>query len=510
MCTHGRWVRNPYSHENIYVKCGKCHTCQLEKSASRFSRIMSHEANPDGYFRIFVTLNYSNQSLPYILMDEVERSPYSFGVYRHSRFRYVRARHGLTRLKRESGRFLIARVTPNSSDINSRCMQDYSGLQLPSHWKFERRAVGIALSSDFAGFLSRLKKRLFRTYHLNIYEHGLSYYKVQEYGPTTRRPHFHAILYFPKEWSCHYYKLRRAIIASWPFCSVRQISENVGIASSGQQYVSSYTCRPSDYPRFFEVRSISQKSSFSRGFGFGRLAFSPASIMAAFERRDFTYTYSVVREGKTVPVVSPIPKYVITRYVPYIKGLVHLDSSALSRCLSSYNSFRRSAFQMGMNLDEVPVYWNRILRASSLLSMSLYDYAFFYDAFSRAYASFQEHQFLMSSLNEQPFERYDNFSEVYAHVQQNGVLYSDVYPCDLFVIPFHELSFVSDPNKFTRNIIKDSAYEIKFDEYEKKAKFNSYIASLRVDYITYETKTLNYAINKEKTFSRCAFASSWT
>lgn len=498
MCTHGKWVRNPYTHENIFVKCGSCRSCQLEKAAAKFSRIMNHEAAPSGYFRVFVTLNYSNQSLPYILMDEVEKSPYSFKVYRRSRFYYVRAKHGFSRLIRETGRFEVAIITPNSSDINGRYMQSYEGLQLPSHWKYERRAVGVALSLDFSNFLSRLKKRLLRTYNLNVYNNVLTYFKVQEYGPTTKRPHFHAILYFPKEWSAHYFKIKRAIISSWPFCSARQISENVGIAMSGQQYVSSYTCRPSDYPSFFKVRSISQKSSFSRGFGFGRVSFSPSSFFDMFKHRDFSYTYTSFREGKAFPIVSSIPKYVVRRYLPYIKGLSRIDCSQIHGCLSTFDGFFRAHQQLGLSLTELPIYWNRILRASSLLNMSLYDYSLFYQSCLNVLNAYNYGCFLDSVKLEDPLQVYDNFSEIYPIVQRTGVVYTDVYPIELYFKPFSSLSYVSDPNTFSRNVIRESENELKYNEYEKKAKYNSYVNSLRTEYITYEIKTLNYGKCKEK------------
>ena len=69
MCTHSRFIFNPYSRKNVLVKCGKCPSCLQEKAFARAQRIKNNYS--DGTICLFFTLTYSNDFIPYIDRDDV-------------------------------------------------------------------------------------------------------------------------------------------------------------------------------------------------------------------------------------------------------------------------------------------------------------------------------------------------------------------------------------------------------------------------------------------------------
>ena len=493
MCTHNKWVHNRYTGEALYVQCGVCPSCQQEKADRLYARICAHERKGNR-FSIFVTLNYNNQSLPYVLLDEVIDSPSCFNVYRHIKFTTSRNKVGRGfHTDRIYGRNVIGTITPNQFDFNRNYLEDVSSVVLPQNWKYERTAVGIAFGKDFGDFIKRFKINLTRYYGIPSDKDHMAFVRVQEYGPTTFRPHFHFKMDFPECYSKYYEAIRRSIIQAWPYCSRRQIKENIGIAVAGQRYISSYTCRPSGYPDFLKVRSICQKTAFSRGYGFDSRLFDSAFINDCLKRHDFTYVYQYSKKGVPTTVVSPIPKYVCRAYFPYIKGLCRLDSREVFAVLSSLGGLEQYSYKMGCTSEDVRIYTSRILHAASRLGVSLYDYAYAYENYRTIVMSQSERNLLCSvdSMSDW-FEFYDNIFDAYNFMLNTGELITDVIPPSFSGSLLQPDDPIFDPNKYERNIIIDKENELKYEKWLKRAKINDYTASLRLDYITNELNSKHH------------------
>lgn len=503
MCTHGRYIANPYTKEKLFVKCGHCRACQMEKAASKYSRIMSHEAE-QSYFRVFLTLKYSNYALPYIDMDEYEHHPSVFNVYRHFELTRTRTEKGFYKTSRVLGKFNIATLRSPLGWLKKFEETGYGRLQVPTNWNYESRAFGVCLASDFSDFMKRFKLNLKRYYGLSD---RIGYFKVQEYGPTTFRPHFHAILSFPPEWRQHYFHIRRAIIQAWPFCSVGELKKGISIAVSGQRYVSSYVNRPSDYPPFLEALSISQKTSFSHGYGFGRSAFSSTSILSCIERQDYTYNYECLVEGRPTTVVAPIPQYVIRRYFPTFKGRCRLDDRALLSVLQS--PLRLYAFKRYTLMDdEDVVHAVRLLnRARARTGLSPYDYALYYMRCLSGLFSYRMHVSMASVTTREGWnEYYTNNASVLYPIVRYGVMITDAFTDDYLIQmlqswfnPLSDTKNEFSPNSFKYNQLDEKFKSEKYNEFAKTAKLNDYALSLDRDFIDYVPKKLNYGINPEKT-----------
>lgn len=493
MCTHNRWVHNRYTGESLYVKCGVCPSCQQGKADRLYARICAHERK-DKRFSIFVTLNYNNQSLPYVLLDEVKDSPSRFNVYRNIKFVTSRNKCGRGfHTDRIYGRNVIGQITPNQFDFNRNYLDDVSSVVLPQRWKYERTAVGVAFGKDFGDFIKRFKLNLTRYYGIPSGKDQVAFVRVQEYGPTTFRPHFHFKMDFPEYYSKYYEAIRRSIVQAWPYCSRRQIKENIGIAIAGQRYISSYTCRPSGYPDFLKVRSICQKTAFSRGYGFDDRLFDASFIKDCLKRHDFTYVYQYSKDGVPTTVVSPIPKYVCRAYFPYIKGLCRLDGREVFAVLSSLGGLEQYSYKMGCTFEDVRIYTFRILRAASRLGMSLYDYAYAYDQYRTIVMSQSERNLLCSVDNMSDwYEFYDNMSDVYNRILSCGELITDVIPPSFSGSLLQPDDPIFDPNKYLRNIKIDEKNELKYNDWLKRAKINDYTASLRLDYIVNELNSKHH------------------
>ena len=503
MCTHGRYIVNPYTKDELFVKCGHCRACQMEKAASKYSRIMSHEAE-QSYFRVFLTLKYSNYALPYVDMDEFEQKPYVFNVYRHFKITKSRTEKGFYKTFRVFGKYHIAscRVPPMWKENFEK--SGYGRLQVPTNWNYEPRAFGICLASDFSDFMKRFKLNLKRYYGLSG---RIGYFKVQEYGPTTFRPHFHIILTFPSEWRQHYFHIRRAIIQAWPFCSLEQLKKGIAIAVTGQRYVSSYVNRPADYPSFLEARSICQKTSFSRGYGFGRSAFSPSSILSCIERQDYTYSYDCLVEGRPTTVVAPIPQYVIRRYFPTFKGRCRLDDRALFSVLQSPVRLYAFKYYTQMDDEDVAHAVRLLIRSRARTGLSPYVYASYYMRCLSGQFSYRMHVDMTSVTTRDGWNEYytNNIFALYPIVRY-GVMITDSFTDDYldsmlqsWSDPFSDTKYIFSPNSFRFNHLDEKVKSDKYFEFVKRSKLNDYALSLDRELIDYKPKKLVYGFDSQKT-----------
>lgn len=494
MCTHNKWIKNPYTGELLYVKCGVCPSCQMEKSSRLYSRISNHEAS-GRFFRLFITLNYSNDAVPYVLFDECsDESCTSLKVYRSCDIRW-RKKSGKGRnvkyeLVNRPGRVQIGELPINPYDFKKARHTVCDGLVEPQKFTHHYgQPVAVCFTRDFSLFIKRFKKYCKDYYNIILNNENFSYFKVQEYGPTTLRPHFHTIFYLPPSLSEHYQQLRRAIIKAWPFCSLRQLEENIGVAIEGKSYVSKYTVRSSTYPEFLKIRTISQKNNFSRGFGCRHASFAPSEILKDIDRRDFLYPVQTFRDNHPLTILLPIPKYALHQYFPPFKGLHKLNTQQSFALLSCFGRVPQFYGIMGLSPDEVKMYSRRLMRAALRLGLSSYDYAILYLQFKRSYFSFCERQSLIGYdflLNDKS-QYVDNPLDIIQYTRSTGEYITDLLPDEYYLNPCEHLKSL-DPNKYTYRVVKERQDLIEFENFRKKAKFNDYVASLKVNYITYKRK----------------------
>lgn len=527
MCTHNRWIVNKYTKERVYVPCGHCKSCQLDKSYRLYSRLRN-EVDNSNMFRLFVTLNYSNAFLPFARASEINIKSKGLNVYRMSSVRYNKSGEAVFK----PGMVLLETLPFTDTVLKDRRLSNVC-VPLPQKWNYNvSDAFGVLYQQDFEHFLKRFKMYMLRDYKIKLTNDNFRYVKVQEYGPTTFRPHFHTELSFDESLLVHYPLIRRALIKAWPFCSLEQIEKNIDFAVAGEHYVSLYTVRPSDTPDFLTLRLISSKTSFSRGYGYNRPEFTPAGILSCLDQHSFQYRYETVREGHALTSFSSIPKYVVNRYFPYFKGRRLLDSGALFSVLFSPDSIYRYAGLLGLTIEECCVYSRRIERARQRLGVSVFEYPYLYMAFNRGLFSWFERNFLTSVVFPEEWTTfYDNAYDIYRSYNSDRLFgHAHFLPTNAFPQSFYDMKsplvrrvcadgFVEhydcrpediDPNKYPRNVNKDLQSSLKYDDFVKKAKTNDYAASVRVHYITNTPNYSNYAKHLKKTVLSCPVGSTRT
>ena len=86
MCLYQRYIKNPYTGKDVYVKCGHCNACLQEKAARRTSRIRNNVCS--GQTALFVTLTYANMFVPYVRRSDLKSFEFSVPVYRDASIKY--------------------------------------------------------------------------------------------------------------------------------------------------------------------------------------------------------------------------------------------------------------------------------------------------------------------------------------------------------------------------------------------------------------------------------------
>lgn len=331
MCTNSFYVYNKYAHKRLLVPCGHCPACLQAKANRRATRIRNHSSKDKVCF--FVTLTYSNASVPYFKMDDLRKFESQFfenpesvdpiPIYRDFDYR-----------KRKSfgyNRFSVDKpLTFVEPDFLKQYLYRNFGSEgfghLPSLTK-KRDCVGAIYYKDVQNFLKRLRINLQRKY--NYYDE-ISYFASSEYGGTFKRPHFHLLIFCQRDSWKH---VKSAIIESWPYGDMLRADKRVQFSKDASSYVASYVNSSASLPKVLQIRAIREKHSMSKNFGCGVSDFSLNSILEKVESRDMSYHRRVSLNGVPVLVALPIPQYVINRYFPKFTGYSRTPDPEISLLL---------------------------------------------------------------------------------------------------------------------------------------------------------------------------------
>lgn len=209
-----------------YVKCNKCAYCMTVRKYELVSRIEREHLNPRNKLCLFVTLDYDNDNVPRYFYDANHSCWYS------------------TRSEVKDSKGLSRYPSLDVEEVTD--FYNLVGLE-------NRKTFGHLCSVDLSYFfdlyktlvysdIKRKKTDLFNSYD----EIKFRYFACGEYGPTTFRPHYHAILWFPQYYNARqldyiYKKLSQA----WPLGRVVvETVDNGGVDSYLASYVNSLHSLP--------------------------------------------------------------------------------------------------------------------------------------------------------------------------------------------------------------------------------------------------------------------------
>lgn len=315
MCIQQKQFYNKWTKHFEYRKCGKCPACLQEKANKRTQRI--NNAVYDGYVTLFCTFTFRNINIPYIKKSELHENIAEIPIYRDCTVRRVRVTGNYSmaykyiRKTVEIGRIDCHKyhIYPNKPDV-----QKLSKLRGQS----DPDKVGVLFFKDLQDFFKRLRTNLARRYGVTkpIYSFNCS-----ELGPTTQRPHFHALISVPKESLA---ECQSAIVESWPYDSRIKSAQSIQIARNAASYVSSYVNRGADFPRFMDNKALRPKHSFSKGYGSSNPAFTLEKILGSLRNGDLRYIANPDAASSSQTVVM-YPAYAYNRYFAKFYGFGRLS-----------------------------------------------------------------------------------------------------------------------------------------------------------------------------------------
>lgn len=348
MCTSMRFFVNPYDGREYLAKCGSCAACLQEKAMRRRERIEKEFVSVDkrNVECFFITVHYDNNHVPYILASDVKKfcknEINKLPVYRgdvklveYSRTDFV-----------DRGKYFDFK----SYDPNKETLPFLRS----GRFGYLKNRVGVIYKKDVQNFFKSLKIRLFR----KGYDGLLRYTYVTELGKDTKRPHFHALIFFEKSAQS---LVESEIIASWRFSDLsrpfvnyrngkRQVRQSIELAISPAEYVAAYLNKLSNVPLFMRKCSPFKPSSrFSYGFGTDFRFFTYDEVLQAYYKRNLRYPSEVTEGGVSTIQMVRIPRYVISKYFPKFKGYRFLTSNEIFNVLIEPAKFSEYAYRCGVD-----------------------------------------------------------------------------------------------------------------------------------------------------------------
>lgn len=257
-CLSPKRIWNKYSEEFVYVPCGKCSAC-LKSRANKWIERLNVERKSWKYC-VFYTLTYAPEHAPYLV--DLGHGVYGDISHKHQ-----------------------APDSPCPLVFEDDIYKDLTPEQVQRERLWLKSYVNIPYLSvyDSQKFIKRLRKNLKnevkkRYPDAQASDYQVRYYHIGEYGSTTKRAHYHGLLFFSseKEASC----IEECISKSWKL----GVTDSSFVAESNAGYLAKYLNCSSDLPKIFQVcKQIRPFAIFSKGTPLGSLYFDEAKVREIFD-----------------------------------------------------------------------------------------------------------------------------------------------------------------------------------------------------------------------------------
>lgn len=397
-CEHPRIIKNKYTGEPVYVKCGVCPHCLISRSDAK--RNLCDYEKWNRKYCYFVTLTYNSQYVP--KMSLIPITDYEFDYPIGNNWPAVRSQLRTRMLldprvkKEDSGEILnmftckvnFPYIDEHLKDIYASCAAanefrknykpKYDSLARPYilrtvprmsklHnfgdvqreelvWMSPEKVEMLKEKSkcegnnnafpqfkgllkyinyrDYQLFAKRFRKYLFTK--IGSYE-KISSYVVSEYSPRTFRPHFHILFFFDSDKVAE--NIRQAVYQSW---RLGRVDTQFARDSAGS-YVSGYLNSLVSLPRIFtDVSFTKNKSRFSKLFGYESFRKTVEVPEQAIERLSERIRF--VRNGKSCEFTPPVSyiSRLLPRFVPYSSNFSAETRTVLRSIRGVLRLFRRN------------------------------------------------------------------------------------------------------------------------------------------------------------------------
>ena len=397
-CERPRIIKNKYTGEPVYVKCGVCPHCLISRSDAK--RNLCDYEKWNRKYCYFVTLTYNSQYVPKMALVPI--TDYEFDYPIGNNWPAVRSQL-LTRMlldsrvkKQDNGQEInmfackvnypyidehlkaifdscaaadefrknykprygsparpyILRTIPRISKLHNFGDVQREELVWISPEKVEmlkKKSKCEGNDNAFPQFKGLLKYINYRDYQLfakrfrkylftkiGSYE-KISSYVVSEYSPRTFRPHFHILFFFDSDEVAK--NIRQAVFQSW---KLGRVDTQLARDSAGS-YVSGYLNSLVSLPSIFtDVSFTKNKSRFSKLFGYESFRKTVKVPEQAVERLSERIRF--VRNGKPCEFTPPLSyiSRLLPRFVPYSSNFAVETRTILRSIRGVLQLFRRN------------------------------------------------------------------------------------------------------------------------------------------------------------------------
>lgn len=397
-CEHPRIIKNKYTGEPVYVKCGVCPHCLISRSDAK--RNLCDYEKWNRKYCYFVTLTYNSQYVPKMSLTPI--TDYEFDYPIGNNWPAVRSQL-LTRMlldprvKKEDNerpinmftckvnfpyidehlksiygscaaaaefrknykpryaspaRPYILRTIPRISKLqkfNDVQREELVWLSPETAEKLKQKSKCEGNDNAFPQFKGLLKYVNYRDYQLfakrfrkylftkiGSYE-KISSYVVSEYSPKTFRPHFHILFFFDSDEVAK--NIRQAVFQSW---KLGRVDTQLARDSAGS-YVSGYLNSVVSLPHIFtDISFTKNKSRFSKLFGYEGFRKTVEVPEQAVERLSERIRF--VRNGKSCEFTPPLSyiSRLLPRFVPYSSNFAVETRTVLRSIRGILQLFRRN------------------------------------------------------------------------------------------------------------------------------------------------------------------------
>lgn len=504
-------------HRTMYVKCGHCPSCLQEKALKRTQRIRWQD--PDTTLKPWmITLTYDNRFIPYITQD-------NFTAFCKGETDKLLVRRDFVRTRYHVSEQIKPNLEPlavlTKADFDyygySFDFSKYINVNLPpvrkyiggDRFVYISNKIGVSWLPDIQNFFNRFKTYFKRDIGFALSVDNFKYYYCTEYGPEGHRPHIHALLWLPSEFTKM--DFMDTICKAWSFSDRDQIEPFVDRCKNAASYVASYVnCRESAETFFRYAKPFMPTSQASQDFGYGLDEFNAYSLLEAYLKRDMRFAVQRVKKGILATEYIIYPKYALNRYFPKFLGYGRLTPGEVQDIILQPAKLlcRDYAFKLGYTIkskdiqsgkyklpeglvcyDDKPlVDRKRIYQTINSINRR-YD-RFYYETgmsrliFAEIYANIWSIR--LSNLMVDSYEhnadysqfvyRWDNVKDHYI-----GLVYHDLvdYALSLMNMDFDVLPR-SDPNEFPDTIARSNNFAKYYDWYCKDKKVRDYIYSRKI------------------------------
>lgn len=383
-CESPIYIKNPYTHSYMFVDCGHCDVCEINKANSKMISLSNYMRRFQHC--IFVTLTYDNSHIPLIFNGEQ-------GIYR-----------GFSDIRIDIDNELF------HDDLERFYTFDIPVIRRPYGLR-NHDCMGVLFYRDVQLFFKRFRKN-------NEQFRDFKMFALGEYGTTNFRPHYHIIFMFNRQVDLSDFGSR--VCKDWTLCDWSKLKFDEcfkTVSSDSASYVSSYVNVNIRNNDILNEKRFRQKTFRSKDITFEVNQECEEALRKYVTRTNSDiYFDGMCQYGEyydtqqiTIPIVN-IQSKILFAYFRKFKGMCRLSDDAIFNRLTGILCRFAALSRNGIKLTEFEyssmdyAVWNCFKRYCKLFGFvisqgSILHYCHNYLSFHNMYRSRQLQRFMLQYVS---------------------------------------------------------------------------------------------------------------